>query len=337
MNERMPITYVSWAPHCSRSDHTARELGGTSHMIYWGRLGSRPSTVWLKYLGQTLETWLVLARERPDAVFVMSPPPVAVLAVYLACLITRSPFVVDAHSGAFQHPRWKLFQPLQFWLCRRAITTIVTSEHLAALVRSHGGHATVVPDVPVSYGPEPHAAHGDGEFTAVCATSFDRDEPIAALFEAARRLPGLRFFMTGNPAGPYGLHGLRPPPNVTVTGFLEESRYGALLQSAGVVLALTTDDHTMQRGAWEAIYQGTPVIVSDFAILREAFDEGAIHVDNSPEAIAEAILRMKGCRREYRSAARRLRARKQERWSSSKKALLDVLRRDASTDPATGR
>jgi glycosyltransferase involved in cell wall biosynthesis len=143
--------------------------------------------------------------------------------------------------------------------------------------------------------------------------------------------------MTGNPAGPYGLHGLRPPPNVTVTGFLEESRYGALLQSAGVVLALTTDDHTMQRGAWEAIYQGTPVIVSDFAILREAFDEGAIHVDNSPEAIAEAILRMKGCRREYRSAARRLRARKQERWSSSKKALLDVLRRDASTDPATGR
>src|SRR5262245_29371383 len=27
------ITYISWAPHCSRSDHTARELGGTSHMV----------------------------------------------------------------------------------------------------------------------------------------------------------------------------------------------------------------------------------------------------------------------------------------------------------------
>jgi glycosyltransferase involved in cell wall biosynthesis len=306
-------------------------------MIYWGRLGSRPSTIWLKYLGQTLETWRVLARERADAVFVMSPPPVAVLAVYLACLFTRAPFVVDAHSGAFRHPRWRLFQRPQFWLCRRALTTIVTSEHLAGLVRSHGGHATIVPDVPVTYGTEPHVARPDDEFRVVCVTSFDRDEPIAALFEAARRLPELRFFMTGNPAGPNGLHGLQPPANVTLTGFLEESRYGALLQSAGVVLALTTDDHTMQRGAWEAIYLGTPVIVSDFAILRQAFDEGALHVDNSPEAIAEAILRMKGCWREYRLAAGRLRARKLERWSSSKRALLDLLGRGGATEPATAR
>jgi glycosyltransferase involved in cell wall biosynthesis len=329
----MPITYISWAPHCSRSDHTARELGGTSHMIYWGRLGSRPSTIWLKYLGQTLETWLVLARERADAVFVMSPPPVAVIAVYLACLFSRTPFVIDAHSGAFQHPRWKIFQPVHFWLCRRARTTIVTNEHLASLVRGRGGHSTVVPDVPVRYAADPTAPPRDDEFTVVCVTSFDRDEPIAALFEAARRLPELRFLMTGNPAGPNGLHGLQPPANVTLTGFLEESRYGALLQRASVVLALTTDDHTMQRGAWEAIYQGTPVIVSDFGILRQAFDEGAIHVNNSPEAIVEAVLHLKARVFDYRSAAQRLRARKQARWASSKRALMDALRTARPTDP----
>lgn len=28
---RPTIAYISWAPHCSRSDHTARELGGRSH------------------------------------------------------------------------------------------------------------------------------------------------------------------------------------------------------------------------------------------------------------------------------------------------------------------
>ena len=95
----MPISYISWAPHCSRSDQTARELGGTSHMVYWEWLGSRLSTVWLKYIGQTIDTWRLLAREPCDAVFVMSPPPIAVIAVYVACLVKRIPFVVDAPAG----------------------------------------------------------------------------------------------------------------------------------------------------------------------------------------------------------------------------------------------
>ena len=40
-------------------------------------------------------------------------------------------------------------------------------------------------------------------------------------------------------------------------------------------MALTTEDHTMLRGAYEAIYQGTPIIVSNSALLRVAFNEGA--------------------------------------------------------------
>jgi glycosyltransferase involved in cell wall biosynthesis len=322
------ITYISWAPHCSRSDYTARELGGTSHMVYWERLGSRPATIWLKYLGQTLWTWRLLARERPDAVFVMSPPPVAIVAVYLACLPTSTPFVVDAHSGAFQHPRWRWFQRLQFWLCRRAATTIVTNPHLASLLKANGARATIVPDVPVVFPASGECAPPTAaEFTVVCVTSFDRDEPIEAMIDAARRVPAVSFLMTGNPASPGGvrLRGLALPPNLRLTGFLDVVSYGALLRSAGAVMALTTDDHTMQRGAWEAVYQGTPVIVSDFPLLRQAFDEGAIHVDNSPEGIARGVLRMQAHALEYRAAVGRLRTRKMERWAASRAALLAAI------------
>src|SRR5687768_8332282 len=141
----MRVTYISWAPHCSRSDHTARELGGTSHMVYWGWLGSHPATIAFKYLGQTVVTWRLLAREHPDVVFVMSPPPIAVMAAFIYCALRRVPFVVDIHTGAFWQ-RWRLFHGVQFWLCRRALTTIVHNEHHAELVRANGGHATVVPD-----------------------------------------------------------------------------------------------------------------------------------------------------------------------------------------------
>jgi glycosyltransferase involved in cell wall biosynthesis len=326
---RPRITYISWAPHCSRSDHTARELGGSSHMIYWERLGSRPATVWLKYLGQALRTWHVLARERADAVFVMSPSPIAVLAVYSYCAVTRTPFVIDAHSGAFRNPMWKRLQGMQFWLCRRARATIVTNDHLATLVATHGGHPVIVPDVPVRFETaqaQAPAASGANEvaphnrFTVACVTSFGFDEPIAAIFESARRLPDVNFYMTGNPKDAPDLVASRPS-NVTLTGFLATPQYGALLQRADVVLALTTLDHTMLRGAYEAIYQGTPVIVSDSGILRSAFDEGAVHVNNSAEAIVEAIEQVRQRPQAFREAALRLRARKEQRWLESMAAL----------------
>ena len=64
------------------------------------------------------------------------------------------------------------------------------------------------------------------------------------------------------------------PPNVTLTGFLSDEAYGGLVCGADVVMTLTTRDHTMLRGAYEAIYQGTPVIVSDWPLLREALRRG---------------------------------------------------------------
>lgn len=319
------VTYISWAPHCSRSDFTARELGGTSHMVYWGWLGSHPATVLLKYAGQILSTWRVLWREDPDVVFVMSPPPVAIVAVYCYCALRGRRFVVDAHSGVFFTARWRLFRGLHYRLCHRAVTTIVTNDYLAGLVRAHGGAATVVPDVPIHFeaatSPQPEASG----FTAVCVTSFDTDEPIAAMVEAARRLPDVRFLMTGDWARgaqvvPAGL-----PANLSLTGFLETPAYGALLAKGSVVIALTNDEHTMQRAAYESIYQGTPVIVSDTELLRRAFDEGAVHVDNSPEAIAKAVLRVRDHSAEYIEGANRLRVRKLAQWRETKSALLTAL------------
>jgi glycosyltransferase involved in cell wall biosynthesis len=327
----MRVTYISWAPHCSRSDCTARELGGTSRMVYWGWLGSHPATVWLKYIGQALGTWKVLVREHPGVVFVMSPPPVAVVPVYIYCALKRIPYVVDAHSGVFLTKRWRLFQGFQFWLCRRAVTTIVTNDHLAALVRSHGGRATIVPDVPIQFDMAARPpAQMDG-FTVVFVTSFDRDEPVSAMVETARHLPNIRFFMTGDPKNVPRSRLYPLPANLTLTGFLPTAAYGALLRHAGVVVALTTDDYTMQRAAYEAIYQGTPVIVSNTQLLRQSFDEGAVHVDNSPDAIVKAILRVRDNAVEYRQAASRLRARKIDLWVRTKSALLATL--NAATAP----
>jgi glycosyltransferase involved in cell wall biosynthesis len=320
----MKPTYISWAPYCSRSDHTARELGGVSHMVYRASLGSNGLTVWLKYCLQAIDTFRILGRERPDAVFVMSPPVIAVLAVWAWCRLHRVPYVVDAHTAAFLHPRWRYFQWLQNALCRRAATTIVTNEHLAGLLEAAGARTTIVRDVPVEYRVT-NAFQPEGPFSVAVVCSFNYDEPIAEILSAAAQLPDIRFYMTGDASRVHTLDVPPIPDNVVLTGFLSDEEYGSLIVNAGAVVTLTTRDHTMLRGAYEAVYQGTPVIVSDWPVLRDAFDRGAIHVDNSAASIADAVRRMQADLPRYRLEAATLRTRKLSRWAESKRALLRAL------------
>jgi glycosyltransferase involved in cell wall biosynthesis len=334
----MRITYISWAPYCSRSDNTARELGGTSHMVYLERFGSHAATVAFKYLGQAAQTWRILRNERPDAVFVMVPPVFAAMAVSAWCRLARVPFVMDTHTAAMLHPRWRRLQWLHYRMCRRAATSIVTNEHLAALVTAAGARATIVRDVPVVF-PRMERFPRESAFTVAVVCSFNYDEPVAEIVQAAAALPDVRFLVTGNakrldPAVARAL-----PPNVTLTGFLSTEAYGGLLHDADAVLTLTTRDHTMLRGAYEAIYQETPVIVSDWPLLRAAFDRGALHVDNSPAQIGAAVRRMAGEHAAFKAGAAALRRKKLEQWQESKRAILACLDEVASGRPAeaTGR
>jgi glycosyltransferase involved in cell wall biosynthesis len=322
------LTYISWAESCSRSDHTARELGGVSHMVYAARFGSHPATIILKYAVQWLTTARILAAERPAMTAVMSPPLVAAIPAFWHAWRTGGGVLIDAHSAAFLHPRWRRWQWLQRALCRRAVTTIVHNERIAELVREAGGHATVVEDVPVVYA-KVDPFERTAAFTAAVVCSFNYDEPVEAIWDAARLLPDVQFHVTGNPKHLKDPIKSARPQNVSLTGFLSVPAYGGLLSSADVVITLTTRDHTMLRGAYEAIYQGTPVIVSDWPLLRQSFPEGALHVDNSPAAIADAVRRIQASLSGYRAGAQRLREAKLERWQDTKRKILGLIARPA--------
>lgn len=315
------VVYVSWAPHCSRSDHTARELGGRSYMVYAGWLGSRPITIALKYAVQWWATSRLLRRTRPETVFVMSPPVFAALPALWYARRTGARVVVDAHTCAFVLPRWQRLQGLQRWVCRRAATTLVTNAHMAERVRAHGAQATIVPDVPIVF-PRIEPFERDERFTVAVVCSFAGDEPIAAIWEAAARVPHVRFHVTGDARLLSDDLRSRVPPNLSLTGFLETARYAGLIRDVDAVLDLTTEDHTMLRGAFEALYQGVPVVVSDWPILRDAFPLGAVHVPNTPAGIAAGIERMERERVAFRAGAARQRAVMLARWQDVRREIL---------------
>lgn len=318
------LLFISWAANCSRSDALAKLLGGDSKMIYAERLGSRAATVWLKYLLQMWWTWRLLRREKPRMVMVMVPPVFICVPAYLYCVFHRAGYITDTHTAAFTMSRWKPLLFLNAWFYRRARTNIVTNAHLAAQVAAWQAPCIVIGDLPVTFEKiQPFPLRG--RFTVAVVCSFNPDEPLDGIWQAARELDDVDFYVTGKlKDAPARLFETKPP-NVHLTDYLALAQYAGLLQASNAVMVLTTRDHTMQRGAYEAMALGTPIITSDWPVLRETFGRGALFVDNSCEDIIRAVRRLQKDWPFHKAA---IQARRQERlavWRQNEQALRAAL------------
>ena len=287
----MRSSFITWYPYCRRSDTIAHALGGPSHLIHYLSF-KRPLQAPLKYVLQTARTLSVLAREKPDVVLVAVPPIFAALPVLLwARLHGGTRVVVDAHTGIFEHARWAWLMPLTRWVFRRADAVIVTSGHLADLVESWGARAVVIGTVAVRFG-EGTAPSDCAGARVVVVNTFSVDEPVDEVIEAARMLHDSSFFVTGDMRHARREWIERKPANLEYTGFVSEKEYAGLLRAADVVVVLTTHDHTMQRGAYEAMALDKPLVTSEWQLLRDTFSRGTIHVQNDADAIAAGIARV---------------------------------------------
>lgn len=279
--------FITWYPYCRRSDALAEQIGACSFLIHYLKF-KVPALAPIKYLFQSFKTCLVLIRERPRVVLVASPPVVAPALIWLVSKILGYRYVIDAHSGMFQHSRWSWSEPIQRFLSRRAEVTVVTNAHMAEIVRSWGARAELVQDLSLDLRPSGPATE-EASFHVVFICTYSVDEPVEAVVEAARKLLEVKFSFTGDPY--YAPKALKKdlPANVRLTGFLPDEDYLALLRGADAILVLTREDHTMQRGGYEAVALGKPLIISDWPLLREVFSRGAIHVDNSATGIVRAV------------------------------------------------
>ncbi|NIV10321.1 MAG: glycosyltransferase [Aliifodinibius sp.] len=121
-------------------------------------------------------------------------------------------------------------------------------------------------------------------------STFAKDEPLDAVLEAARSLPDVNFYITGNKQKKPASFFEDAPPNVTFTGFLDpDQEYPGLLRAVDAVMVLTTRNHTLQLGGCEAASVGKPLITSDWPYLKEVFPKGTVYVSDSADSIVEGI------------------------------------------------
>ena len=313
MAEKYDSIFISWAPENTRSATLAKCFGArlfNLHALGFKRVLIAP----LKYLILSARTLAIIRRERPELVFVLNPPYFSGLAVWLATRLYGGRFVLDSHTGAFLEKKWTWLAPLHRFIARRAIVSIVTNEKLGSMVESWGGHYFIIGDVPTRF----EAAHIDGlprPFVTVVNT-FSYDEPIEEVVDAARSMPDVHFSVTGDLRHcPTDLKE-NAPPNLSFTGFVPHQEYVNKLFSSDLAVVLTTENFTMQRGAYEAVSLDVPVVTSDWPLLRDTFSGGAKFCDNSAEGIATAVGAVLDQQPEFKRGVMELKESRRQLWAT---------------------
>ena len=285
--------FLIWGPPSlgPRSRVFSRELGiDDLHYVHTKTRRGLLSAPY-RYSLQAVQTLRLLFQKRPQIVFVQSPPSLAVLIVYLYCMLTHSQYAIDAHSAAFLVPVWTRPRWLHRFLAQKAIVTIVTNDHFQQVIQHWGGASFVLRDIPTHFPQAPSIGLGTG-FNLVVVNTFSADEPLDQVLQAAGDLEEVNFYITGNKKNAPEKILAGAPDNVHFTGFLPDENYYGLLSSADAVMCLTTRDHTMQRGACEALSLGKPIITSDWPMLRDYFRKGTVYVTNTNVGISQGVREM---------------------------------------------
>jgi Glycosyltransferase Family 4 len=292
----MKSVFIVWYSHSRRAETLADELGGRIYFVYESRLRGR----WLlplRYLVQGWKTWRLLEREQPDVALVQSPPILAPLVVALWCGLRgkrrhagrRLRFAIDCHTGTFYSREWRWALPLLRWLARRAAVTLVASEAALDILQQWQVRSMFLMDGLPVLQPASGVIGTEGGARVALISSFHDDEPVAEVFAAARLLPHVTFYLSGNPRNvPAGLLA-QQPSNVVLTGFLPDSMYTGLLKNVDGLIVLTTEPNVLNCGAYEAVSIGKPALVSDWPQMRRYFTRGFIYVKNTPESIVDGV------------------------------------------------
>ena len=292
----------------------------------------------LKYPRYLWRTLRLLVSRRPRVVFVQSPPSPATWTAAIYGAMTGAQFVIDAHSDAFQRERWLRPRWLNRLVARRAAATLVTDPHWAARLERDGARAMVIPDIPTprSHDPVPSTDQAESTFELLVVNTWSADEPLQEVVAAAAELPEVRFHVTGRRDG--RVLQLGPvPANVRFTDFLSVAEYERLMASVHGVVCLTTRDHTMQRGACEALSLARPIVTSRWPLLESYFSAGTVHVDNTAAGIRDGVRTLMAHYGEYASAIGELRQRRWDEWLDRRSALIELVTDSADRASASRR
>jgi glycosyltransferase involved in cell wall biosynthesis len=259
----------------------------------------------------------------------MNQPVFLPLIVFCYSKMTKSQYVLDSHSGLLNKPVWRVFIPVMKRVYKDCLLNIAHNEHDAEMYRAWGARTAVLGTEVYPYERYPKS-HLRTVNNVVVIGKFALDEPLEEVVAAADGMDDMHFYFTGPiERAKKRLEGKHLPKNITFTGFLPREEFIGLVKAADVALVLVTTENTMQMGAWESMSCETPVILSDWKLLRSTFPKGVVFVRNTKHSIQQGIRKFLESKGALKKAITELKVEKEALWHKEIRAIEKLLKSDA--------
>lgn len=246
----------------------------------------------LKYPVLIWKTLYILLKDKLKIVFVQNPSIVLSFVVVVYAKIYNIKVIVDAHNAGIYplEGRNAFLNRVAKFIAKNATAVIVSNAHLAKVVNDWGGSSFVMPD-PIPDGDHPYKLITPDRPYIYFICSWADDEPYHEVIKASQHIPNnLDIYITGNYKKRLSDDDVKSiPTNVKLLGFLSEQDYVSYFKNSLAALDLTTRDHCLVCGAYEALALEKPCIISDSVINKEIFQKGFLYTKNDSESIANAI------------------------------------------------
>jgi hypothetical protein len=331
MSKDLRVVFIVWAPYSPRSKNLSERLDAHLYLISYKFKRKIYSII--KYPLLFAKTLYILKREKPEIILCQSPPIFCALAAMVYQYLTgreNSAVLIDAHTQSFDKP-WSYFKALNRLALRRASMVIVTNVELQSKVLLNYGINPIVledriPDFDMSSSAsyqnlkKTNTKEKDDDddnnlfFKVAVISSFAADEPLENVLDSAEDLMDVKFFITGDKSKADKQLLKRKLNNVVFTGFLDHGAYISLLRNVDTIIVLTKRDRTMLAGAYETLALEKPLITSNWVPLKQYFNKGAIHVDNSSDEIKQAIKTVQRKKEELAKDMHQLKIEKINEW-----------------------
>ena len=284
-NNRNPGLFLVWKKYQRRPEVLANlincQLEFIPHLFKSKYL--RP----FDYLFKLFKNIKDILTDKPRFVVAQCPPTFSAL----PALLTKTPYIIDAHNPLFQVEMWQNL-PLSKTILKNALAIIVHNQEMFQLVHKIYPEAKLftISDPIAAIKPRKPQKRQDKQILVIA--SFDPwDEPVDLLIETMEKLGDYSFVITAdvNKLDSETAARLQRLGNVRLTGFLATEEYHRVLCSSLASLVLTTSNATQPSGACEALSSDTQLVISKTSLTEKLFGDWAVLVENSPESIVEAI------------------------------------------------
>ncbi len=270
----------------------------------------------------------LLIKHRPSVLFLQySFLLLVIVSFYKVLAPYKVSIYCDCHTKALRRNLhgWgnAVFFSFKKWSIDATDLVILSNHGQVKDLEKFSARFLIVPDfIPVLEG-----SNHRGQTSPYCvmSMSFDKDEPVTELADAAELIAKYQhIFITGS-APNWLQQRFSKNPRVHVTGFIEDRKYQTLLKYADSIISLTSEEDCLQCSGYEALAFEVPFVTSDTTALRKYFGGSAIFVNHHPDLIARGVKAVYKQHKFYRRSMAELKSEKMALQQNNMKLLRGLL------------